>query len=110
MMTVTCPTCGKKIVWDDFQPLEIKCSKCGERLNLHREFRRNIEIREHGLPGRRFSCPRCRTVISRRWFVKCPGCNYWVFGPFVFYDKLAAALLIGIAYVVFSAIYLIYFH
>jgi uncharacterized protein (DUF983 family) len=110
MMTVTCPACGKKTVWDDFQPDEIRCSRCGERLNLHREFRRNIEIRERGVLGVRFYCPRCRGVIARRWFLKCPQCNYWVFGPLAFYDKLAVALLIGIAYLAFSAVYLIYFH
>ncbi|HPC47890.1 MAG TPA: hypothetical protein PLW83_07575 [Deltaproteobacteria bacterium] len=110
MITVTCPSCGRKVVWDDFQPMEIRCTKCGEKINVHREFRRNIEIREHGRPGVRLYCPRCRSVVPRRWFVRCPSCHYWVFGPLVFYDKLAAALLIGIAYIVLSAIYLIYFH
>lgn len=110
MITIKCPACGNKMVWDDFQPVDIKCTKCGERMNLHRELKRNIEVREHGEPGLLYYCPRCRGVIGRRWFLKCPKCNYWVFGPFVFYDKLAVALLIGIAYLAFSAVYLIYFH
>lgn len=110
MLTIKCPTCGKKTVWDDFQPTDIRCAKCGERLNIHRELKRNIEIREYGEPGKRFYCPRCKGVINRRWFLKCPHCSYWLFGPFAFYDKLAAALLIGVAYIALSVVYLIYFH
>ncbi len=94
---------------DDFQPDDIRCSKCGERLNVHRS-QEELDIREHGEPGKRIYCPRCRKVISRRWFIKCPHCNYWCFGPFAFYDKLGVALLVGIAYLIFSVIYLIYFH
>ena len=110
MFIVKCPTCGKKIVWDDFQPTDIRCSKCGERLNVHNELKRNIDLREQGETGKILYCPRCRGLIKRRWFMKCPHCNYWLFGPFSFYDKLALALLIGMAYIVFSVIYLVYFH
>lgn len=110
MITITCPSCGKKLVWDDFQPLQIRCTKCGERINVHKAFKQNIHVREHGSTRGRIVCPHCRAVIPRRWFVKCPSCGYWVFGKAAFYDKLATVILIGIAYIIFSAVYLIYFH
>jgi uncharacterized protein (DUF983 family) len=110
MFVVKCPTCGKKTVWDDFQPTDIRCGKCGERLNVHKELKRNISVREQTDVGIINYCPHCRGVVRRRWFIKCPNCNYWLLGPFSFYDKLAVTLLIGVVYIIFSVIYLVYFH
>lgn len=108
MLVITCPTCGKKIVWDDFQPTEIRCSKCGEHLNLHREFKKNIEMRDQADKGRIIHCPRCRGIVNRRWFIRCTHCGYWLFGPFSFHGKWPFILMLALVYLVFSAIYAIY--
>jgi len=108
MLVIKCPMCGKKTVWDDFQPTDIRCGGCGERLNMHREFKKNIELRELGEQGKIFKCPHCRAIVSRRWFIQCKQCNYWLFGPFSFNGKWPFILGVAIVYIIFSIFYLIY--
>jgi DNA-directed RNA polymerase subunit RPC12/RpoP len=108
MLVIKCPICGKRIVWDDFQPTDIRCSSCGERLNIHREFKKNIDLRNQTDAGKIFKCPRCRGIISRRWFMQCPHCRYWLFGPFSFHGKWPFVLMVALVYIIFSVLYLVY--
>ena len=82
MITLKCPSCGKKIIWDDFQPTTIKCPKCGETITVRQGLKDNIRIREKDSPDETFKCPRCNAPIKRRWFIKCSECGYWIFGRF----------------------------
>jgi len=108
MITITCPVCGTKVVWDDFQPSDIRCPKCRENLNLHRSLKDNLERREMEATGRKYHCPHCYGLVYRRWFIKCPHCGYWLFGKFNFHGKWYFIVSVIIAYLAFSAYFLIY--
>lgn len=108
MITITCKTCGKKIVWDDYNLTDIRCPKCREKINVHESFRRNIEIREQIAEAGVKRCPSCGAVISRLWFITCPGCNRWIFGTRSINGKWFTALVFFILYLIFSAIFIVY--
>jgi DNA-directed RNA polymerase subunit RPC12/RpoP len=108
MLVIKCSRCGKSVVWDDFQPTEIRCSKCGEYLNVHREFKKNIELRDQTGKGKIVYCPRCRGIVRRRWFIQCPHCGYWLIGPLSFHGKWPFVIIVAIAYLIFAALYALY--
>ncbi len=108
MIVIKCPTCGNKIVWDDFQPMDIMCPNCRHNVNLRTSFKENIRIREMGPIGDVCCCPRCDTIVSRRWFVRCEKCGYWLFGPVSFHGNWPFILGLGIMYIMFSIYYLLY--
>jgi len=110
MLVLKCPVCAKKIVWDDFQPTEIRCPGCGENINVHSSLKKNIELRDIGADSKIFYCPKCNERLSRRWFVKCPRCNRLVFGSFSIPSKLPFLLVMIVSYIVFSIYYMMYLH
>ena len=107
MITVKCPDCGKKIIWDDFQPMTIKCPDCGREFSVKGALRENIKKREGGIQAKIFRCPHCNATLSRRWFIKCSECGYWVFGNFSMNSKL---LFIGVVILGYIFISWYFFH
>lgn len=68
-------------MWDDFQGDNIYCPKCQEQINVRQALRDNVETRQAGETRRSCCCPKCGGAVSRRWFIKCPHCGRWLFGP-----------------------------
>ncbi len=108
MVTVRCPTCGKTIIWDDFQPTTIKCTGCGESFDVRQGLKDNILRREQEAGKEIYCCPHCRGRISRRWFIRCPSCNRYIFGRFTIHKNwlwvfacVAGYLLLTYYYIVF---------
>ncbi|MGC9324620.1 MAG: hypothetical protein ACP5G0_07715 [Desulfomonilia bacterium] len=108
MLVVKCPLCGKRIIWDDFQPTEIVCPQCGERLDLHRSFKKNIELREMAEGKKIRYCPHCSERVSRLWFIKCRSCGYWLFGPITFHGKWPFILALIAGYLALTLYYVVY--
>ncbi|HDP24341.1 MAG TPA: hypothetical protein ENN34_02750 [Deltaproteobacteria bacterium] len=110
MLVVKCPQCGKKIVWDDFQPVAFACPRCGERLNLHTSLKKNIEQREMSQQGTIRLCPHCEGIVSRRWFIRCPHCSYWLFGPVRFHGRWPFIMALVASYIAVTVYYVLYVH
>ncbi|HNY64553.1 MAG TPA: hypothetical protein PKM41_03890 [Deltaproteobacteria bacterium] len=105
MIAVKCPNCGKKVVWDDFQPMSVKCPKCRTDISVREGFRENIRERERDPNAVIHYCPKCRSVIPRRWFHQCAKCQYWLFGPVHFHGKWPFVIGLAVVYMVFTAFY-----
>ncbi|MCD6570839.1 MAG: hypothetical protein J7L53_09080 [Deltaproteobacteria bacterium] len=108
MVTVRCPTCGKKIVWDDFQPITIKCSECGETFNVHQALKDNIRRREQEAGRKTYHCPHCRGAISRRWFIRCPECGRYLFGRFTLHGNWLWVATLIIGYLLLTYYYIVF--
>ncbi len=108
MIVIKCPTCGKKVVWDDFQPGVVKCPKCRQDISMMDSFKESIRIREFGEDQKKERCPYCKGDISRRWFVKCPKCSRFVFGNFSFSGKWPFMIGLAILYLLFSLFFYYY--
>jgi len=108
MLTVKCRTCGKKIIWNDFDGQTVKCQGCGDLIDVHESFKDNINIRINGEAKKKLRCPNCRGFIERRWFVKCPSCKRWVLGNMTMNSKVFFTTMIIITYLLLST--LVYFY
>jgi len=108
MIVMKCQTCGKKMVWDDFQPPDVRCTGCGEYLNVHASLRKNIELREMAQGKKIRYCSHCNGIVSRRWFIRCPHCRYWLFGPAYFHGNWPFILGLALIYLMFTAYYIAY--
>lgn len=108
MIVMKCPECGKKVVWDDFQPTDIRCPGCGKDLNVHACLKKNIELRELTQGKRIRHCSRCNGIVPRRWFTRCPHCGYWLFGPVSFHGNWPFFLGLAFIYLMFTLYYVIY--
>ncbi len=102
MIIVKCPDCGRKIIWDDFQPTTIKCPDCGREFDVKEALRENIKKREEGLQARVFRCPHCNAILDRAWFIKCSNCGYWVFGSFSISSKVLFIGTVILGYLLLS--------
>ena len=110
MLRITCKICGTQTTWDDYKPAQIKCPRCGEKLNIHRALRDNIEYREQVEAARFKHCPFCNEIVSRLWFIRCSGCRRWIFGRRAISGKWFAAIALVIAYLAISTMYFMYFY
>lgn len=110
MLKITCKICGTPFVWDDFKPTDIKCPRCGEKLNVHASLKDNIEYRERGAAAKVKRCPSCKEIVTRLWFIRCPECRRWIFSKYAISGKWFAFLALITAYLMISATYFIYFH
>lgn len=108
MIAIMCPKCGKKVIWDDFQPMDIKCPKCRQDLNLRASFKENIRVREMGPDKDVCRCPHCKNIVPRRWFIKCSECGYLLFGPASFSGKWPFVLGVATVYILFTIYYLVF--
>lgn len=110
MIVMKCPSCGKKVVWDDFQPVDIRCPNCGETLNVHSSLRKNLELRELGQGKTIRYCPHCKGIVTRRWFIRCPHCRYWLFGPAYFHGNWPFILGLALVYSIVTLYYVLCVH
>lgn len=108
MIVMKCPTCGKNVVWDDFQPMNVRCPKCKTDLNVRTSLKESIERRNGQLKAKVYTCPQCKSIIPRRWFIRCRKCEYWLFGPVYFHGRWPFILGISIVYLLFSLYYALY--
>jgi len=109
MLRMTCKICGTQTTWDDYRPENIKCPRCGERLNVHTAFKNNIEYREQIEAARFKRCPFCKEIVRRLWFIRCHSCHRWIFGRRAISGKWFAAIALVTAYLALSSIYFMYF-
>ncbi|HPW69040.1 MAG: hypothetical protein WDA72_02455 [Desulfomonilia bacterium] len=111
MIVITCHSCGKKVVWDDFQPMHVKCPSCRADLNVKASLQQNIRDREMPQEGGKiYRCPHCKGLVPRRWFVQCRHCSHWLFGPASFSGKWPFILGAAIVYLLFTVYYVLYIH
>lgn len=108
MIVMKCPTCGKKVVWDDFQPMNIKCPSCRHDLSVRTSLKESIERRKLQSGEKIHYCPRCKGIVSRTWFARCPKCRYWLFGPVNFHGNWPFFIGLSIIYLLFSLYYAFY--
>jgi hypothetical protein len=108
MIAVKCPNCGKKVIWDDFQPLSVRCPKCRTDIMVREAFKENIRERERD-PNLKISyCPKCRNIVPRLWFHQCGKCRYWLFGPLYFHGNWPFVAGLAVFYILFTAYYWIF--
>ncbi|HQH99949.1 MAG TPA: zf-TFIIB domain-containing protein [Deltaproteobacteria bacterium] len=105
MIVMKCPKCGRKVVWDDFQPMDIKCPGCRADLNVRTSLRESIERRRLQSGEKIHYCPRCKGIVPRRWFTRCPKCRYWLFGPVTFHGNWPFVIGISVIYLIFALYY-----
>ena len=110
MIVVKCRTCGKKILWDDFQPMKISCPNCRADVYVRTSLRQNIQERELKEGRKAHYCPHCEGLVPRRWFARCPHCRYWLFGPASFSGTWPFVLGLAVLYLMFTVYYLLYIH
>jgi phage FluMu protein Com len=110
MIVMKCQSCGKKVVWDDFQPMDIKCPNCRADLNVRTSLKQNIRDREVHNSRKLYYCPHCKGLVPRRWFIRCAHCQHWLFGPASFSGKWPFILGVAIIYLLFTVYYVIYIH
>ncbi len=110
MISVRCPSCGKQLIWDDFQPASFRCTQCGTPLNVHQGLKANIRQRELVETGNLRRCPFCEGVVSRRWFVRCSACGHWLFGRFSIHGKWLFILNLAAAYLALTLYYVLVVH
>mgnify|MGYP000039619983 CR=1 FL=1 len=108
MIVIKCTTCGKKLVWDDFQSPDVSCPGCGERLNVHAGLKENLVERDR-IEGKKIKhCSHCNGIVNRRWFFRCPHCKYLLFGPVSFHGNWPFILGLALIYLMFTIYYVIY--
>ena len=105
MIVIKSPMCGNKVVWDDYQPMDIKCPKCRHDLNMRASYKENIRIRVEGEGPTIYRCPKCRGVIPRRWFVQCKECDRIIIGPVSFSGKWPFVVALVTGYLAITAYY-----
>ncbi len=110
MIVIKCHSCGKKVVWDDFQPMHVKCPNCRTDLSVKASLQQNIRDREIQEGRKFYHCPHCKGLVPRRWFIRCRHCHYWLFGPASFSGKWPFILGAAIVYLLFTAYYVLYIH
>lgn len=108
MIVMKCHSCGKKVVWDDFQPMSVRCPHCRAHLDVRSSFKQNIREREMLAARKTYYCPHCKKLVSRRWFIRCPHCRHWLFGPASFSGKWPFVLGLALMYLLFALYYVIY--
>jgi phage FluMu protein Com len=105
MIAVKCTNCGKKVVWDDFQPLGIMCPKCRTIINVRDGYKENIKERERDPNAKIYHCPHCHNIVPRLWFHQCAKCQYYLFGPLNFNGKWPFVVGLAVFYAIFTACY-----
>lgn len=108
MIVIKCPMCGKKVVWDDYQPMQIKCPKCRHDLDVRSSYKENIRVRVEGEGPKIYRCPKCKALIRRRWFVQCGECGRFILGPVSFSGKWPFVLAVTAGYLAVTAYYWLY--
>lgn len=108
MIVMKCTTCGRNVVWDDFQPMNVRCPNCKSNLNVRTSLRENLERRKLQSGVKIYTCPRCKSIVPRRWFIQCRKCEYWLFGPLTFHGRWPFVLGLSIIYLLFALYYAIY--
>jgi phage FluMu protein Com len=110
MIVMKCQSCGKKVVWDDFQPMDVRCPHCRADLNVRTSLKQNILDRELEEGRKFYYCPHCKGLVPRRWFIRCSHCQHLLFGPASFSGKWPFILGVAIVYLMFTLYYVIYIH
>ena len=105
MIAVKCPNCGKKVVWDDFQPMSVKCPTCRTDIAVREAYKENIKERERDPNAVIRYCPHCHNVVPRLWFHQCGRCRYWLFGPINFHGNWPFVAGLAVIYLFFTAYY-----
>lgn len=107
MITVTCPCCGRRVTWNDFQAEDFCCPDCETPLNLRSSLRQNLDTRQQDEIGDEICCPRCGERIPRRWLVRCPGCRYYVWGSRTMHRRWPVIMLMLLGYLTLTYYYVI---
>lgn len=107
MIVVTCENCGRKIIWDDFQPTAIRCPNCDRLIDVHQSLRRNLTERARIEKQAFFRCAGCGAYVAARWFRACPECHRIMLGGWAVHRKWLGAFVLGVAYVIFTLCYLL---
>lgn len=105
MLKVKCRTCGSETIWNDFDGETIKCSRCGDPINVQKSLKDNMERREFGEGKKKYRCPNCKKFIEKRYFTKCPSCGKWLIGKYFMSGKWFVFTIIIIVYLAVSIIY-----
>jgi DNA-directed RNA polymerase subunit RPC12/RpoP len=107
MITLKCPECGEKVLWDDFQPAILQCPICKKQFSVHQGLKDNIRRREEGEQKLSYRCPFCRGFISKRWFTLCPKCGKYVFGKHCIHPRWFWISAFITAYLLFTLYYVV---
>lgn len=108
MIVIKCPACGKKVVWDDFQPLSVNCPQCRQDLNVRTSLKESIERRMDPAGKKILRCPHCSGIVSGRWLTKCEKCGYRIVGPWSFSSWWPFSIALAVAYLMFALYYVLY--